>query len=335
VNARATAIAFACLAIGLTLAQDVFPARDWYHGWQYAAILGIAILVMATHAWRSWRGKNDRNGKRIAIALAGAIAVAMTGFLSGVIGPDSITVVGTPGTVTPIPDLGAAAFFAAADPQSLPRGDATVTLRRRDAAPVSVGPRPVPIGLWVAFTQSRPGAYVVVRNDRGERLTITQPNNPSFLSPVILFRQTQEIHGRTFPLDTFAVPAAHRVVHILYFSPADLATFPHDPAAPMPTEPGAILSVTDDAGAQHGITMALSGRDVAIASLHVTVTLGTYPVLQVASAPQPIVMFGGVLLFLGASVLALIAARAPAPTASPKSQQPAEGASEGASLVNG
>jgi hypothetical protein len=306
VNARVTAIAFACLAIGLTLAQDVFPARDWYHGWQYAAILGIAILVMAPHAWRSWRGKNDRHGKRIALALAGAIAVALTGFLSGVIGPDSITVVGTPGTVTPIPDLGAAAFFAAADPQSLPRGDATVTLRRRDAAPVSVGARPVPIGLWVAFTQSRPGAYVVVRNDRGERLTITQPNNPSFLSPVILFRQTQEIHDRAFPLDTFAVPAVHRVVHILYFSPADLATFPHDPAAPVPKEAGAILSVSDDAGAQHGITMALSGREVAIAGLRVTVTLGTYPVLQLASAPQPFVLLAGLLLFLIAGAWALV-----------------------------
>ena len=264
---------------------------------------------MLAHAWRGWRGKAGAKGKRVALALVGAIAVAVAGLLSGLIGPDTVTVVGTPGTVTPVAEIGAAAFFAPADPQTIPRGDATVTLRRRDAGPVDVGPRPVPVGLSVAFTESRPAAYVVVRNDRGERLTITQPSNPSFLSPVILFRQEQQIHDRTFPLDTFAVPAAHRIVHILYFSPADVVAFRHDPAAPAPTGPGAILSASDDAGAQHGLTMTMSGTEAAIGGLHVTVTLGTYPVLQVASAPQPFVMLGGLLLFLGASIWALIASR--------------------------
>jgi hypothetical protein len=311
VNARATAIAFALLAIVLTVAQDVYPARDWYHGWQYTTILAIAILVMFMHTLRAWRGGDGPNGKRIAVALAGAIAVAVAGLLSGLLGPDNVTVFGTPGTVTPVPDLGAAAFFAPADPQTLPRGDATVTLRRLNASPVDVGAKPVPIGLWIAFTQLRPAAYIVVRDDRGNRLTITQPNNPSFLSPVILFRQTQQIHAQTFPLDTFAVPALQRVVHVLYFSPADLATFPHDPSATLPTEPGAILSVSDDAGAQHGIILAMSGREVAIGGLHVTLTLGTYPVLQLASAPEPWVVILGLALFLLAGTWALIGARVP------------------------
>ena len=195
-------------------------------------IVAIAIGVMFVHAFRSWRGKAGANGKRVALALAGAIAIAIAGLLSGLIGPDTVTVVGTPGTVTPVAELGAAAFFAAADPQTIPRGDATVTLRRRGAGPLEIGPRPVPIGLSVAFTQSRPAAYVVVRNDRGDRLTITQPNSPSFLSPVILFRQSQEIHDRTFPLDTVAVPGAQRVIRILYFSQADLAATRTHPRLP-------------------------------------------------------------------------------------------------------
>lgn len=305
-NARATAFAFALLAIVLTLAQFVLPARDWYHSWQYTVILALALLVMVAHGWRAWRGGDGPRGRRAAPALAGAIAVAVAGLLSGLIGPDTITVVGTPGTVTPVPDVGVAAFFPSADPQSLPRGDATVTLRRRDAAPVTVGTRPVPLGLWVAFTQLRPAAYVIVRDGRGARLTVTQPNNPSFLSPVILFRQGQLIHDRTFPLDTFAVPAQQRVVHVLYFSPADLATFPHDPSASLPTQAATILSVSNDAGAQQGITMAPSGRDTAIGGLHVTLTLGTYPVLQLASAPQPFVVAGGLALFLIAGVWTLV-----------------------------
>jgi hypothetical protein len=312
VSARVTAFAFALLAIALTLAQDVFPARDWYHAWQYTTILAIAVLVMLAHGWQAARGKAGPNGKRIALALAGAVAVAVAGLLAGLIGPDTVTVVGTPGTVTPIPDLGVAAFFAQADPETIPRGDATVTLRRLGSGPVEIGPRPVPVGLSVAFTQSRPAAYIVVRNGRGERLTVTQPNNPSFLSPVILFRQSQEIHDQTFPLDTFAVPAAHRVIRILYFSAADLATFRHDPSAPAPTGPGAILSASDDSGAQQGITMASSGAETTIGGLRVTVTLGTYPVLEVAAAPQPYVAAGGVLLFIGSSGWALLAMRKPA-----------------------
>jgi hypothetical protein len=309
VNARATAFAFALPAIVLTVAQDVLPARSWYHSWQYTVILALAILVMAVHAWRAWRGGDGPRGRRVALALAGAVAIALAGLLSGLIGPDDVTVVGTPGTVTPVPDLGAAAFFPAADPQTLPRGDAQVVLRRRDAAPVSVGTTPVPIGLWVAFTQLRPAAYVIVRNARGERLTVTQPNNSSFLSPVILFRQAQQIHDRTFPLDTFAVPGQARVVHVLYFSPADLATFPHDPGASLPSQPATILSVTTDAGTQQGITMAPSGRDTAIGGLHVTLTLGTYPVLQLASAPQPFVVIAGLALFLIAGIWTLVPAK--------------------------
>lgn len=305
-NARATAFAFALLAIVLTVAQDVYPARDWYHAWQYTAVLGVALVVMAMHAWRAWRGLEGTHGKRVVLALAGAIAVGVAGLLSGLIGPDNVTVFGAPGTVTPVPDLGAAAFFAPVGPATLPRGDATVTLRRRDAPPAVIGPRPTPVGLWIAFTQRRPAAYIEVRNERGERLTITQPSNASFLSPVILFRQQQQIHDRTFPLDTFAVPALARIVHVLYFSPADLAAFPHDPATPLPTEPGAILSVTDEAGAQQGITMALSGRETNIAGMRITLTLGTYPVLEAASAPQPYVMLAGIVVFLIAGVWSLV-----------------------------
>jgi hypothetical protein len=320
VSARATALAFALLGIGLTVAQDALPAREWYHGWEYVTILAIAIGGMIAHAARAWRG-SEANGKRLAIALAGATAVSVAGLLSGLIGPDDVTVVGTPGTVTPVADLGAAAFFPPADPQAIARGAAVVTLRRRNAPDAVVGARPAPAGLWVAFAQSRPAAYVEVRDDRGERLTITQPSNPSFLSPVLLFRQGQEIHGRTFPLDTFAVPAVHRIVRALYFTPADLATFPRDPSASAPREPSAILTVADDAGKSLGITMAPSGRTVAIAGLHVTVTLGTYPVLQLASAPQPLVTLGGILLFLIAGAWSL-APRKTAQTIEPRGTPP-------------
>lgn len=315
-NARLTAIAFAVLAIVLTVAQDVLPARDWYHSWQYITVMAIAVLFMVSFVWSVWRGKTA--GKRIALALVGAIAVGVAGLLSGLIGPDTVTVIGTPGTVTPVLDLKSAAFFPTADAQSLARGDATVTLRSRTAGTTEIGPHPTPIGLSVAFTQLKPAAYIVARDAHANRLTVTQPNNPAFLSPVMLFRQNQDIHGKSFPLDTFAIPALHRVVRILYFSPADLAAFRHDTAG-LPNGPGVILSVTNDAGAQQGLTMAPSGKSVDVGGVTIDATIGTYPVLLVASAPQPIVTIAGIVLFLAALGWSLIGA----PDAQPIDEVPA------------
>ena len=312
-NARATAITFAVLAILLTLAQDVFPARDWYHGWQYISVMAIAVVVMTAFVFRVWRGR--ATGRRLAFALAGAIAVGIAGLLSGLIGPDTVTVIGAPGTVTPVPDINAAAFFPTADPQSLARGDATVTVRKRDTSAIAVGSHPVPIGLSVAFTETRPAAYVVARDKDGNRLTVTQPNNPSFLSPIVVFRQSQEIHGTTFPLDTIAVPGMHRVVRILYFSPAELAATKHETKE---GDAGVILSVTDDAGQQKGLTMVPSGTTAEIDNVRYNVTLGRYPVLNVASAPQPFTVVIGLLVFIAAGFWSRVPRkRAPAAVSSP------------------
>jgi hypothetical protein len=297
VNARGYALAFAILAIVLTVAQDVLPARDWYHGWQYITIMAIAVLFMGSYVWRVWRGK--ATAKRFALALAGAIAVGIAGLLSGLIGPDTVTIIGTPGTVTPVLDLNSAAFFSTADAQTLASGSATVTLRSRTAGAIAIGSHPTPVGLSVAFTQLKPAAYVIARDAHGNRVTVTQPNNPAFLSPVMLFRQNQDIHGKSFPLDTFAVPSLQRIVRILYFSAADLAAFRHDTAG-MSNQPGAILSVTNDAGVQQGLTMAPSGKAVDVGGLNAEITLGSYPVLLVASAPQPIVTIVGIIVFLAA-----------------------------------
>ncbi len=266
---------------------------------------------MIGYAWSARAGADGPGGKSIALAMVGAVAVGVAGLLSGLIGPDTVTVIGTPGTVTPIPDLGVAAFFAPADPASLARGDATVTLRRRGDEPLDVGTRPLPLGLSVLFTSLRPAAYVVARDLQGDRLTVTQPNNASFLSPVVLFRQSQPIRDKTFPMDTIAVPAVHRIVRVLYFSAADLAAFQHG----LPGGDGAVLSVADDAGNERGLTIAASGRETTVGGLRLTITLGRYPVLQVASAPQPAVTITGSVLFVFAAVWGLIVGRTRKPEA--------------------
>jgi hypothetical protein len=286
VSPRSVAVVFAFAAIGLTLAQDAFPGRPWFHEWPYLTLLAIALGVLISHAW-SVRG-------RFALALAGAIVVATAGLVAGLIGPDTVTVSGAPGSVIPVPDLGAAAFFGPADASTIDRGEATLTLRRRGGGPIVVGRRPIPLDLSVVVAEARPAAYVVARNARGERLTVTQPDNPSFLSPVLMFRRTQTIRDRTVPYDTFAVPGSHRIVHALVFTAADLASLRGSTSG----EGGIVLSVSDDRGAQLGLAIAPQGREVAAGDLRLTLTLGSYPQLIVAAAPQPLALIGGTTLFL-------------------------------------
>ncbi len=294
---------FALIGIGSTLVQFVLAGRDWYHSWQYAATEAIALVVMVAYAWGARMGADGPRGRRVALALVGAIAVSGAGLASGLIGPDTVTIVGAPGGVTPVPDVGAAAFFGPADAEAIHAGTASLTLRRRGAPELSVGHTPTPLDLSVVYRAERPAVYVVAHDERGARLTVTQPTNSTFLSPVLLFRGTQAIGEKTYPFDTFAVPALHRVVRALYFTPADLAAFRHGLPG---SDGGVVVSVADDNGAPLGITIAPAGREISIAGLRLTMSLGSYPVLMVASAPQPFVVLGGLALFAIACLWSLL-----------------------------
>jgi len=307
VTARQTALAIALVAIGLVVAQDIKPGLDFYHTWQYITALAIAIIVLVTYVLGARKGEDGAVGRRIAIAIVGALGIAVGGLLSGLIGPDTITVSGAPGTVTPVPDIAAAAFFGAADTQTIARGDGTIELRKKSSSAIPVPAHTnVFLGTSIAYLGSKPAAFIVARDARGNHLTVTQPNAAAtFLSPVLLFPNAQPIRDKTFPLDTFAVPALHRVVRALYFSAEDAATFNHTGvhAAAL------VLSVNDDGGKTVGLTIAPSGHEVAVAGLNVTATLGTYPILLVASAPHPAVLIVGFLLFLGGSIAAFSTAK--------------------------
>jgi hypothetical protein len=295
-NPRAVAVVVALVAIGLTLAQDIRPGLDIYHTWQYAAVMTMAILILVNYAWSARAGSDGAAGRFVALGIGGALIVAVGGLLSGLIGPDTLTVSGAPGTVTPVPDLAAAAFFSPADEQTIARGDATVTLRKRDAAAIAVpATGRLYLGTSIVYLQGRPAAYIVARDAHGNRLTVTQPTNPTFLSPVLLFPQLQPLRDKSYPLDTFATPALHRISRALYFSAADAQTFNHLGSR----QPALVLSVNDDNGKTVGLTIVPSGREVAIGDLHVTATLGTYPQLIVAAAPDPLVLAIGLLLFAG------------------------------------
>jgi hypothetical protein len=240
--------------------------------------------------------------------MLGAAIVAFAGLASGLLGPDTATIVGTPGTVTPIPALGAAAAVGPADAETIARGASGVGLRRRGAAEIGLagGARRI-LGESLVYLTPRPAAYVEAADGRGAHLTVTQPTNASFLSPVLLFRDRQRIGTISVPLDTFATPSLHRVFRALYFTPAELAEFRH--AAAEVHVPALVLTASDDAGKPLGITLAPSGSEVELADARVRVTLGTYPALAIAAAPEPWALLAGLVLFVGGVAWALLAVR--------------------------
>ncbi len=298
-SARGVALAVALLAIGLVLAQDLYPQSALYHTWQYALALAIALVVLLAYANGARRGGDGAIGKRLSLAVLGAAGVALAGLASGLLGPDTASVIGTPGTVNPIPALGAAAFFAPADAQAIAHGSGAVTLRRRGAAEVTLGGRARRVlGESLVYLEPRPAAYVEAYDERGAHLTITQPTNPSFLSPVLLFRDQQRIGAISVPFDTFAAPARKRVLRALYFTARDLERFQHAAAAVPRDRPALVVSVADDAGRPLGITLIPSGTDTAVAGLRVRATLGSYPALAIAAAPPTWALGAGIGLFV-------------------------------------
>jgi hypothetical protein len=297
VSSRIAALAVAAIVITLAVAQDLYPQTPLYHSWQYALALAIGLVVTFAYANGARRGRDGTAGRRLLLAMAGAAVAGVAGLASGLLGPDTVSVAGTPGTVVPIPALGAAALYGAADAATIARGSAGVILRRKTAGEIALAPAAHRVvGESLVYLQPQPAAYVEAYDERGAHLTVTQPTNTSFLSPVLLFRQRQRIGALDVPFDTFATPALHRVVRALYFTPRDLAQFNRANAGSK--EPALVLTVADDTGKPLGIKLAAAGQDVAIAGVRVRATLGTYPALAVASAPPTWALVLGVALFV-------------------------------------
>ena len=296
-NPRIAALAVAAIVIALAVAQDIYPQTPLYHTWQYALALAIGLTVALAYANGARRGAGGIAGKRAVLAMAGAVVAGVAGLASGLLGPDTASVAGTPGTDVTVPALDAAAFFGAADAGAIARGSAGVILRRKAGGEIDLSPAAHRVmGESLVYLVPQPAAYVDAYDERGAHLTVTQPTNASFLSPVLLFRQRQRIGELDVPFDTFATPALHRVVRALYFTPRDLAQF--NRANGDTKEPALILSVADDSGKPLGIKLAAAGQDVTIAGVRVRATLGTYPVLAVAATPPVWALVVSVALFV-------------------------------------
>lgn len=292
-------ILLACAA-GMVLAQDVFPGSNVYHyGWYNA--LDVALFVLAAMQLRPFRKTHGPVFSLLAAAAFGGAIVVFAGVSSGLMGPDTHTIIGAPGASVRDNDVGGSFVFPlSGNTVAFERGNARVT--------VASGRRYA--GGFVLWERPRTVVHIEAADARGGHLTITQPTNASFLSPVLMMEQSTSIDGMHVRFDSFSVPAAQRNVKAVLFSAQQAAQLHADP--PIAGQPAILFAVADfkDRVVPGGIGIVPPDVEKSLGGLRLTASIQTYPAVVIASAPYwPILVLG--LLLCGFCAVRTIQQRSP------------------------
>ncbi len=302
---RAFAISVATIAMALVFAQLFVPSWAGFHTWQYAAALALCAIGLFGYINAARKRQDGETGNRLIVTMIGALVTIGAGIASGLLGPDSETVSRAPATVAPLPDVKAAAFFPNADAATIQRGDARVVLRRRNGSNVELAPG-APRFFGTTAIEQRPQtvAYIDATDLQGNHLTITQPTNPAFLSPILFFPQNLEIANRMLPADTFNTPAVHRQIKAFLFSAA--ATKNSKFHGVDPGLPAVLFAVDNDSGdlVPGGIGFVQGDTALELGGVRLRATIGTYPTLVISAIPAPLALWLGGLCFLGGLIFA-------------------------------
>lgn len=302
-SSRLASVAIALVAVALVVVQIAIPGATVFHTWQYVLALAVLGYLVVTYATPALRGQDGAAGRMMGAGLAGVLIVVAAGIASGLLGPDTQRVSRAPGTIVPLPDIGAAAAFSNADPQAIASGDGVVALRRRDRADILVtaGSHKFLGGLML-MAEPLPAAYFDASDASGNHLTITQQTGSTFLSPVLLFKDRQSIAGEMHFVGSFELPGAKRSVKVVLFDAQDVAR-QHLPLPPeVAGKPVILYDMFDSSDKSIGIGMAPSGAEARIGGVLLRATLGTYPQLLIASVPAPIALVLGLGLFVAGLV---------------------------------
>jgi hypothetical protein len=293
----------ALLVVTVVSAEFVFPGRDLYHaGWFNVALITLAIGVIASA--RSQFERLDSQRARIgviAVALGAAIA-GTAGAASGLFAPDNHTIVGAPGQRIRVDGLAGSLVFPIAAVNGVDAGVTGDVVLERVNRRFPLGSRGRIVGTFVLRTTPRDVVYVDARDARGGGLTITQPSGASFLSPVLLMQQRQSIAGLDVPFDSFAVPAAHRLVKAVRFTSeqADMMRGLRGGSGP------AVLFAVDDESDRPlpgAIAAVRTGATAEAGGLQLRAVVFAYPAVDVVAIPSLFVTVAGALLVLGGLTL--------------------------------
>ena len=280
--------------------EIAFPGRDVYHsGWYNTALIALVVLLAFRVRAILRTTKTPRARWGILIAALGVGVIGFAGVANGLLAPDNRTIVGAPGQQVRLDEVGGSLSFPLAqDASGVPD---QVHLVRPGHAPLAVsGVRDV--GAFMLQPFPRSVIYVQAADARGNHLTVTQPTGAAFLSPVLLMQDTQPIAGMNLPYDSFAVPAAHRIVKAVLFTPQQASQLHGFSGSPG----NAVLFAADDDSDQplpHGIALAKDGETIALSGLVLRPLVLSYPAVEVVAVPSMIALIAGLLAILAGSAL--------------------------------
>jgi hypothetical protein len=115
-------------------------------------------------------------------------------------------------------------------------------------------------------------------------------------------QQRQTIAGFNVPYDSFAVPAAHRLVRVVLFTPQEAAMMRGLAGGAGP----AVLFAVDDENDKplsHGIDAARSGATIGLAGLALRAVVFDYPAVEIAAVPSLGAVVTGAVLVVGGFML--------------------------------
>ena len=274
----------------MTIAQDAYPGSPVYHyGWYNA--LDIVLFILAAWQLRSLRRTVPHAFGALTIAAFGGAIIVFAGAASGLMGPDTHTVIGAPGATVRDDDTGGSFTFSLSG--------STVTFSTGHGTTSIDGGRRYS-GAFILWQEPRTVLAIDAGDARGNHLTITQPTNASFLSPVLLLEQHTTIDGMDVAFDSFSVPAMSRNVKAVLFDAQQAAQLHTDP--PIIGQPAILFAVADshDRVLKNGIGIAPPGVSKIIGGLTLSASLSSYPAIVVASAPfWPVLVIGLIVLIFG------------------------------------
>jgi hypothetical protein len=280
--------------------QTVLADRAiWHAGW-YSVALGALLALTVAFARRALHA---RAAPRIAVwaVACGTGVLGAAGIASGLLAPGPQLVIAAPGVWEPVAGLGEIHF------PPLSSGDAPALQQGGRVLPIGAQRY---VGSFVLRTIPRTVVDVHAYTPGGAQLTVTQPQGSAFSSPVLLMDQTQVISGMQLPFDSFAVPAAHRIVKAVLFSARQVALMR---AIAGPPEPIVLFAVDDemDDPIPHAIAMARNGSSIRIGGLRLRPTIANYPAVDVLSVPSLVAVVTGLAMLAAGAALAILPIRTP------------------------
>lgn len=288
-----TIVVLACICLVAVVVQDVFPGRSWYHTGSYALLLFGACALLVWRLQKRLRVA-DARVRPLTLVTAGALIGGAAGLASGLLGPDTRTFTSAPGASVALAEPPGTLRFPF-DPSPEERA-VTVRFETADGRTITLPEnRRRYIGGFVMWGAGRQVAVVAAADLQGRRLTITQPSNASFLSPVLLFTQSSRVGGRVLPVDSFAIPAAQRVVKTVLLSATVLAQMRGHPEV----VPALLVAVEDERGRllRGAIRLIPSHTHSAVGGVIIGDSIADYPQVVVAAAPYLPVLILGVAVF--------------------------------------